>query len=116
LLSVLAKFPYAFLAPGLVLAAWAALWFTGRRVGWQFFLSAAAVAGLCIPAALLIEIMQPPCYSPTHDTWACGYSIPLLTGMLSAVLTAGCIAGLLLLTAFFKLFGLGPGPNNRPNR
>ena len=112
-LSLLADFPLAFLAPALVLAGWVALWLAGRRVGVKFFLIGAAVAVLCIPAALVVAALQPPCSNPQHETWACGYSGTFLTGVLSALLTAGCVVGLLLLTAFLKVFGLGPAATER---
>ena len=108
MLSLLAIYPLALLVPALVLATWLSLWINGRRTGVKFFLSAAAVAVLSIPASLLVEVVQGPCYNPTHETWACGDAGPFLTGILSAIVTAGCVVGLLLLTAFLKVFGLGP--------
>ncbi|MCU7724317.1 hypothetical protein ODJ79_11375 [Actinoplanes sp. KI2] len=53
---------------------------------------------------------------PQHDTWDCGYSMALITAIVSTVLTTGCATGLVLLTVFFKIFGLGPDPDNRRDR
>ncbi len=98
-----------------MLAVWIARWITGRRIGLRFYLSAAAGAVSSIPAGLLFAWLQGPCHSSDQGIWACGYSEALIVGVLSAVLSTGCLVGLLLLTAFLRMFGLGPGSVDQPH-
>jgi hypothetical protein len=107
-LSSLGELWFALVPPALVLAGWVTLWMTGRPAGWKFYLSGAAVAVLCIPAGVLFALFR-PCYHLDLGTWGCGYSEPAVIGAMGALLTAGCVVALLLLTAFLKLFDLGPG-------
>jgi len=106
--SLIDDFPFALLPPALLVLAWVVLRAAGRRTGLRFFLSGVGLSILCVPAGLLLAAAEPPCLNPRHETWACGISVPAATGLLGALLTAGCVVALLVLTAFFELFGLGP--------
>jgi hypothetical protein len=101
--------PFSVVPPGLLLLGWVTLWMRNGRITWWFFAWGLGLVVLCFPAGLVGTLLEPPCYNPQHETFACGImSTSMANAWTGGFLAFCCLAVLAPVTLLVNAFAREP--------